>query len=102
MKKIKYWDVKDYFLKGLEEKDRWIKKSEDDLTVELETLLTESFKLRLVSDVPVGMFLSGGVDSSTVCALLSKEGIKLKTFTIGFYEENYNEAEYAKKKFLNF
>ncbi len=102
IEKIKYWDVKDYFLKGIEEKDKWIKRSEDEIAEELETLLTESFKLRLVSDVPVGMFLSGGVDSSTVCALLSKEGIKLKTFTIGFYEENYNEAEYAKKvsKFL--
>ena len=43
------------------------------------------------------MFLSGGIDSSTVCALLTKEGIKLKTFTIGFYEKDYNEAEHAKK-----
>jgi len=92
-----YWKVEDYFLKGKEEKDKWLRRSEEELAQELEEILTESFKLRLVSDVPVGMFLSGGIDSSTVCALLSKEGIKLKTFTIGFYEKEYNEAEYAKK-----
>jgi asparagine synthase (glutamine-hydrolysing) len=92
-----YWKVEDYFLKGKEEKDKWLKRSEEELAQELEEILTESFKLRLVSDVPVGMFLSGGIDSSTVCALLSKEGIKLKTFTIGFYEKEYSEAGYAKK-----
>jgi asparagine synthase (glutamine-hydrolysing) len=92
-----YWKVEDYFLKGKEEKDKWLNRSEEELAQELEEVLAESFKLRLVSDVPVGMFLSGGIDSSTVCALLSKEGIKLKTFTIGFYEKEYNEAEYAKK-----
>lgn len=97
LEKIKYWDVKEHYLKGFEERDKWLKRSEEELAEELETLLIESFKLRLVSDVPVGMFLSGGIDSSTVCALLTKEGIKLKTFTIGFYEKEYNEAEYAKK-----
>ena len=43
------------------------------------------------------MFLSGGIDSSTICALLTREVIKLKTFTIGFYEKDYKEAKYAKK-----
>lgn len=89
----KYWDVKDYFMKP---KRDYL--SEEELAEELEGLLTESFKLRLVSDVPVGIFLSGGIDSSTVCALLQKESSKpLKTFTIGFYEKDYNEAGYAKK-----
>ena len=91
------WRVEEYFLKGKENRERWLKRSEEELAEELEEILTESFKFRLVSDVPVGMFLSGGIDSSTVCALLSREGIKLKTFTIGFYEKEYNEAEYAKK-----
>ncbi|WP_297890393.1 asparagine synthase (glutamine-hydrolyzing), partial [Sulfurihydrogenibium sp.] len=95
--KHQYWNVESFFIKGKQEKDKWLKKSEEDLTQELEDILTDSFKLRLVSDVPVGMFLSGGIDSSTVCALLAKEGIKLKTFTIGFYEREYNEADYAKK-----
>ena len=93
----KYWDVKEYFLEGVAERDRWSNRPEEELIEELEGLLVESFKLRLVSDVPVGMFLSGGIDSTTVSVLLSKEGIKLKTFTIGFYEKDYNEAPHAKK-----
>ncbi len=97
IKKEKYWDVEDYFLKGMGEKNFWLKRSEEELAEELENILTESFKLRLVSDVPVGMFLSGGIDSTTVSALLAKEGIKLKTFTIGFYEKGYNEAPFAKR-----
>ncbi len=92
-----YWDVEEHFVKGYQERDRWLKRSEEELAQELEDLLTESFKLRLVADVPVGMFLSGGIDSSTVCALLAKEGARIKTFTIGFYEKEYNEAEYAKR-----
>lgn len=97
IKKQKYWDIEEYFRIGKEEKDTWLKRSEEELVGELEQLLTESFKLRLVADVPVGMFLSGGIDSTTVSAILAKEGIRLKTFTIGFHEEGYNEAPYAKK-----
>jgi len=92
-----YWSIENFFEEGRAKRESWLRKGEDELAQELEDILTESFKLRLVSDVPVGMFLSGGIDSSTVCALLAKEGIKLKTFTIGFYEKEYNEAEYAKK-----
>jgi asparagine synthase (glutamine-hydrolysing) len=97
IEKFKYWDVKDFFIKGAEEREKWLKRREEDLAEELEALLTESFKLRLVSDVPLGMFLSGGIDSSTVCALLAKERVRLKTFTIGFYEKDYDEAPFAKK-----
>ena len=92
-----YWKVEDYLLKGIENREKWLKRGEEELTQELEDLLTESFKLRMVADVPVGMFLSGGIDSSLVCALLTKEGYNLKTFTIGFHERGYNEAPYAKK-----
>ncbi len=64
----------------------------------LEVLLRESFGLRMVSDVPVGVFLSGGVDSSLVTALLqSMHDQPLKTFTIGFAEEGYDEATFAKE-----
>jgi asparagine synthase (glutamine-hydrolysing) len=65
----------------------------------LENILLESFKLRMVSDVEVGMFLSGGIDSSTVAGLLTKKlgYSNLKTFTIGFEERGYNEAGYAQK-----
>ncbi len=71
--------------------------SEGELLEELEALLTESFEWRMVADVPVGAFLSGGIDSSIVTALLQKKkGRQLKTFTIGFHNAAYNEAEHAK------
>jgi len=92
-----YWEIEKFFLKGIEEKEKWLKRGEEELIEELEELLTDSFKLRMVADVPVGMFLSGGIDSSLVCALLTKEGYKLKTFTIGFYESEYDESRYAKR-----
>lgn len=63
----------------------------------LEDILIKSFKMRLVSDVPVGMFLSGGIDSSLLAALLQRNSsTQIKTFTIGFNEKKYNEAKIAK------
>ncbi|MEN3040875.1 MAG: asparagine synthase (glutamine-hydrolyzing) [Bacteroidia bacterium] len=62
----------------------------------LEEALHRSFKRRLVADVPVGLFLSGGIDSSLVAALLAKrEGTLLPTFTIGFTDAAYDEAPWA-------
>jgi asparagine synthase (glutamine-hydrolysing) len=65
---------------------------------ETHRLLKNSIKYRLLADVEVGSFLSGGVDSSLVSAIMAKESEKqIKTFTIGFKEDGFNEAEYAKK-----
>ncbi len=65
---------------------------------ELKELLRQSIKKRLISDVPLGAFLSGGYDSSLVCAVATEiSGRPIKTFTIGFYEGKYNEAVYAKE-----
>ncbi|MCS6790326.1 MAG: asparagine synthase (glutamine-hydrolyzing) [Bacteroidia bacterium] len=65
---------------------------------EAEVLLTESFQRRLVSDVPVGIFLSGGVDSSLVALLLRKHAkVELPTFTLGFEEPAYDEVPWAEK-----
>ncbi len=70
---------------------------EHEATDELERRLREAFRLRLVSDVPVGLFLSGGVDSSLLLALLSQESsTRLKTFTIGFRGSGLDEAPYAR------
>ena len=88
----KYWDVIDFYNMPK------IDISEEDAILETEKLLKSAFKYRMVSDVPVGVFLSGGYDSSVVTALIqSQQKEKLKTFTIGFYEDQYNEAPHAKK-----
>jgi asparagine synthase (glutamine-hydrolysing) len=64
---------------------------------ELTGILADSVRLRLVSDVPVGFFLSGGVDSSAVVALASEvSGARLETFSIGFDEPRYDEREHAR------
>lgn len=97
IKKFEYWSAEKAFLAGATGRAK--ARDEEAAADELEALLLESFKLRMVSDVPVGMFLSGGVDSSLLTALLAKEsgGAALKTFTIGFDENEYNEASWAKK-----
>lgn len=63
---------------------------------QLEDLLLSSVQYQLISDVPLGVFLSGGIDSSTVAALASRlSNTRLNTFSIGFAEEKFNEAHYA-------
>jgi len=64
----------------------------------LKELFTSAFTYRMVSDVPVGLFLSGGYDSSLVAAVLQRGmSRRLKTFTIGFHEDAYNEAGHARR-----
>lgn len=70
---------------------------EESALISLEAALKESIQLQSIADVPLGAFLSGGVDSSLIVALMqSQSSLPVKTFTIGFDEEGYSEANYAR------
>lgn len=77
--------------------------NEENCLEELLSLLDEAVGLRLIADVPLGAFLSGGIDSSTVVGLMARKSDRpVKTFSIGFHEDSYNELKYARiaaKKF---
>ena len=88
---IQYWNVYDYYNKPKS------KISYQEAKKETKKILLSACKYRMVADVPVGVFLSGGYDSTTVAALLQSESTKkLKTFTIGVPDIGLNEAPYAK------
>ncbi len=87
-----YWNVYDAYNKPI------LNISLPDAITETEKILTKAFQYRMVSDVPVGVFLSGGYDSACVTALLQKGSTeKIKTFTIGVPDAGLNEAPYAKE-----
>lgn len=89
-----YWNPKDVLIHARENP---VSKDENGIIDEFEDLLQHSVAERMISDVPLGAFLSGGVDSSTVVALMQKAADKpVKTYSIGFKEKGYNEAEHAK------
>jgi len=89
--KVKYWNYADTFRK---------KTSEDEHSIaeNLKSMLEVSVKRRMISDVPVGAFLSGGIDSSSIVSLMKKhhEG-ELHTFSVGFRQESYNEMQDAER-----
>ncbi|OYQ32113.1 asparagine synthase (glutamine-hydrolyzing) [Flavobacterium cyanobacteriorum] len=87
----RYWDLLEHFKKPL------IKADTQEITTLTESLIQSSCDYRMVADVPVGVFLSGGYDSSLVTALLQKDKTeKIKTFTIGF-PDGIDESKYARQ-----
>ena len=87
----KYWDLLEHFKKPI------LKLDPVEITETVESVLKSSCNYRMVADVPVGVFLSGGYDSSLVTAVLQKDRTeKIKTFTIGF-PDGIDESEYARK-----
>lgn len=87
----KYWDVADAY--NAPKSDL----SYEEAKAGLEDLMLSAFQYRMIADVPVGVFLSGGYDSTAVAAMLQKHSsAKIKTFTIGFDDPRFNEASHAK------
>ena len=90
IEKTRYWEYKDHF----HERSR---QSESEIIENLDHLIDKAVKARLISDVPVGAFLSGGLDSSGVTSYTKKHiGSALHTFSVGFASGSYNESEDAR------
>jgi asparagine synthase (glutamine-hydrolysing) len=87
----RYWEVLDDF------RPSGSQAGEEARADELEALISDACKIRAAPGEPVGVFLSGGVDSSVVTALLRRDGSPLRTFTIGFDDPRYNEAHDAEQ-----
>lgn len=93
IKTWKYWDVKKVYHEALQDHPM----DYEDAKEELKETLKKAVKIRMIADVPLGSFLSGGYDSSLVTAMAQEcSESPVKTFSIGFHEEKYNEAKYAK------
>ena len=90
----KYWNALDVVRTGAESP---FEGTVSEVTNNLDIALRKTISQQMMADVPLGAFLSGGIDSSTVVALMQAQSSRpIKTFTIGFSETGYNEAEFAK------
>lgn len=94
VRKPRYWSLLDEALQGQASP---LDADDKDATQQLDALLTDAVTRRMVADVPLGVFLSGGIDSTTVTALMQANAARpVKSFSIGFDEADYDEAVHAK------
>ena len=90
-----YWSAEEVARNGVESR---LQGSDEEIVEQLHEKLADAVRLRMIADVPLGAFLSGGIDSSIVVALMQSQSSRpVKTFTIGFHEDRYNEATHARK-----
>ena len=90
-----YWSAAEAARNGVESR---LRGGDEEILEQLHAKLADAVRLRMISDVPLGAFLSGGIDSSTVVALMQSQSSRpVKTFTVGFHEDQYNEATHARK-----
>ncbi len=91
---VPYWSMAEVAARGVSDPFRG---SEAEAAAELEVLLRDAVAHQMVADVPLGAFLSGGVDSSAIVALMQAQSTRpVRTFTLGFEESGYDEAEHAR------
>jgi asparagine synthase (glutamine-hydrolysing) len=95
VKQIEYWDLIDRKTSA-SNYNHSDGHSRAQSEAQIAELLDESVRMQLVSDVPVGIFLSGGIDSSCLAGILSRSGVRPSTFSIVFREAEYSEAEYSR------
>lgn len=90
---VVYWNLREIAQEGI---SKPFDSSLSEAIESLESLIESSTQLRMISDVPIGVFLSGGIDSSLITAFFQRHSTRpIKTFTVGFEDRVYNEADYA-------